>query len=471
MTPPLPTGFTARINPHVRHYDDGRTLVGGSPVRVLRLTDAARKLLSADTIEVRSPTEQVLTDRLLDTGIADPVLDTLPDIGPELLTVVIPVKDRPHQLQRLLDSIGPRIRVIVIDDASTDPQATAAVASRHGAEMIHLARNVGPAAARNHGLRLVETPYVGFVDSDVVLEPGTLATLLKHFHDPLVALAAPRIASLTQADTTGWIHRYEDHRSSLDLGSQPSLVKPGTPVSWVPSACVVARTAALGEGFDPSLRVAEDVDLVWRLADQGWRIRYEPIAVARHEHRATLRTWLARKAYYGTGADLLARRHGRHVAPAVVSPWAACFVVAVLAQRRWSAPIALAAAAAATLGIHRKVQNTTTPIRISLTLTTNGALAATAQASALLLRHWWPAATAACSISPRARRAVLVATVLDTAVEYHKGTSLDPVRFAAARRLDDLAYGAGLWQGALRGRSLRALMPVFSRNRPVARGK
>ncbi|MCW2604251.1 MAG: glycosyl transferase family 2, partial [Pseudonocardiales bacterium] len=35
-----------------------------------------------------------------------------------------------------------------------------------------------------------------------------------------------------------------------------------------------------------------------------------------------------------------------------------------------------------------------------------------------------------------------------------------PVRFAAARRLEDLAYGAGLWEGAVRARDPRALLPA-----------
>jgi hypothetical protein len=34
------------------------------------------------------------------------------------------------------------------------------------------------------------------------------------------------------------------------------------------------------------------------------------------------------------------------------------------------------------------------------------------------------------------------------------------VRFALARRLEDVAYGAGLWAGALRARDPRALLPA-----------
>jgi len=40
---------------------------------------------------------------------------------------------------------------------------------------------------------------------------------------------------------------------------------------------------------------------------------------------------------------------------------------------------------------------------------------------------------------------------------------LDPVRFAIARRLDDLAYGYGVWRSAIRGRSLAALLPDLRR--------
>jgi hypothetical protein len=35
-----------------------------------------------------------------------------------------------------------------------------------------------------------------------------------------------------------------------------------------------------------------------------------------------------------------------------------------------------------------------------------------------------------------------------------------PVRFAVARRLEDVAYGAGLWTGAVRARNPRALLPA-----------
>ena len=58
------------------------------------------------------------------------------------------------------------------------------------------------------------------------------------------------------------------------------------------------------------------------------------------------------------------------------------------------------------------------------------------------------------------RRAVVVAAIADIALEWRRNDARsDPVRFGAARRLDDVAYGAGVWWAALRARSLAALRP------------
>jgi hypothetical protein len=64
-------------------------------------------------------------------------------------------------------------------------------------------------------------------------------------------------------------------------------------------------------------------------------------------------------------------------------------------------------------------------------------------------------------VSPAARRWLLAAAVGDAAQAWwpHRA-SVGPLRFTAGRRLDDLAYGLGLWAGALRARDPRALLPA-----------
>ncbi|MFD0067074.1 MULTISPECIES: mycofactocin biosynthesis glycosyltransferase MftF [unclassified Streptomyces] len=465
---PLPNGFTVTLDRGTRVLDDGRTLLGGQPTRLMRLTPRASALLSGRALCVRDEASAFLADRLLATGMANPQLTALPapatrgDIVPSC-TYVIPVRDRSEQLARLLACIPFGSPVIVVDDASLAPERVAAVAAEHGARLLPLPVNVGPAAARNAGLRQVTTLHVAFVDSDIVLPPQTVPALMRHFADPSVAMAVPRITALTTDSSHGWISRYEHVRSSLDLGAQPASVRPGSPVSWVPSACIVARVDALlaAGGFDESLRVGEDVDLCWRLVESGRRIRYEPAVHAAHEHRAHLVDWLRRKTDYGTGAHPLAVRHPRDTATALLAPWSATLLVAVAAQRRWSLPVAAALWTTATLRIARTLHGTAHPLREAARLTGGGAVNSLAQGGALLTRHWWPATAAGCLISRRVRRAAAVAAVADVALEYRRNRSggMDPFRYAVARRLDDLAYGAGVWLSAARGRSTAALRP------------
>ncbi|MEU9343794.1 mycofactocin biosynthesis glycosyltransferase MftF [Streptomyces sp. NPDC048278] len=458
----LPHGFTVALDRHTRVLDDGRALLGGFPTRLLRLTPRARALLAGRTLRVTDAASALLADRLLEAGMANPVVGALPPCPDPRYTVVVPVRDRAHQLDRLLAGVGTDQPVIVVDDASYHPEPVAEVAARHGARLVRLTTNVGPAGARNAGLRLVTTPFVVFADSDVVVAPDAVRTLLRHFADPRVAMVTPRITGLAGAGRPTWIGRYEEARSSLDLGRHPAAVRPGTPVSWASTACVVARADVLKDGFDDALRIGEDVDLCWRLIENGLRVRYEPAAEAAHEHRVRVDDWFLRKAAYGTGAAPLARRHPEFIAPALFAPWSAALAGTLLAQRRWSLPVAGLLCAGASVRIARKLDGTGHPYRSALRLTANGAVGALSQTSALLTRHWWPVTALGCAVSSRVRRATAVAALTDIALEYRKDKAgLDPVRYGIARRLDDLAYGAGVWASVIAGRSVRALRPRF----------
>ncbi|WES64507.1 mycofactocin biosynthesis glycosyltransferase MftF [Microbacter sp. GSS18] len=467
----LPPGFTVRLARRTRMLEDGRVLVGGSPTRVARLSARGAAAFRGRDLTIADATTRRLAEHLLETGLGNPVAGTLPEIALDQVTVVIPVKERAQPLSRLLASLPTGIaRVIVVDDASDAAAEIAFAVRRAGAELLRLDVNGGPAVARNAGLARVETPFVAFIDSDVTVEPGAIGLLLRHFADPRLSLAAPRVLSTTVANPS-WVARYEDSRSSLDLGADAALVRPRSPVTWVSSTCLVGRVADLDGGFDASMRVGEDVDLVWRLVEAGRRVRFEPSAVVRHEPRETARAWLARKFFYGTGAQPLATRHPKDIAPAVLPPWGAAVLALVAIQRRWSIVAAIAVSAGALVQVARRLRNVEHPWRLATELTGTSLVAAGGQGMALLVRHWWPAAAAAALFSRRARRLVAIAAVVDAAVEYARlRPRLDPLRFAVARRLDDLAYGAGVWTSAWRGRSVGALRPAIIRTSADARG-
>lgn len=460
----LPTGFRVRLRDDVGYADHGRLLVGGSPVRAVRLGERARSLLVGGELVVTDAATARLARRLIDGNLANPLLDGS-EVALTDLTVVVPVRDRTEQLARCLAALVP-LPVIVVDDASERPHLVAEVAHRHGARVHRLTTNVGPAGARNAGLRLVRTPLVAFVDSDVTIDAAGLLDLARHCADPQVALVGPQVIGKVRSEKPRWFERYDAAASSLDLGSTGGVVRPGAAVGWLPSACLVGRTDLLtGDadggigGFEDGWRVAEDVDLVWRLVDAGHVVRYDPDVRADHDVRGTVRTWLGRKFFYGTGGADLAARHGDKVAPAVLSPTMALSGWALLQRRWWSLPVAAVAGAltARQLAPHLPVDEGRHTVAAGLAARGTGW--AVRQEAGLLLRHWWPLAALAAPFSRQVRRALLTAVLVDLFVFLRERTGVDPATALAARRLDDLAYGSGLWWGALRHRSPRCLLP------------
>ncbi|TQC40127.1 glycosyltransferase [Rhodococcus sp. WS4] len=138
---------------------------------------------------------RALARLLIDRGLGTPVLPT-DGLTARDVTVVVPVKDRPLSLGRLLASLPAGQRVVVVDDGSADQAATEAIARRTGAGVVRHPSARGQASARNTCLREVTTPLVAFVDSDVVPDDGWLDTLCTHFADPAVGLVAPRVIAL-----------------------------------------------------------------------------------------------------------------------------------------------------------------------------------------------------------------------------------------------------------------------------------
>jgi mycofactocin system glycosyltransferase len=463
--PRLPDGFAVQVDRRVRVLGRGSALLGGSPTRLLKLAPAAQDMLSDGRLKVYDDVSAQLARTLLDATVAHP----RPAGGPSHrdVTVVIPVRNNLFGVRRLVCSLR-GLRVVVVDDGSSAPiQQDDFVGAHCDVEVLRHARSKGPAAARNTGLAACATDFVAFLDSDVAPRRGWLEALLGHFCDPTVALVAPRIVGLSRSEKV--VARYEAVHSSLDLGEREAPVLPHSTVSYVPSAAIVCRCSALREigGFDETLAAGEDVDLCWRLIEAGARLRYEPIALVAHDHRTELRDWLARKAFYGGSAAPLSVRHPGKTAPLVISGWAltawilmalgtglfqvASLIVAVLTGRR----------------VANAMRGADTSPADVLMVASRGLWSAALQLASALCRHYWPLALLAALLSRHFRRVVLVAAVVDGVVDWLRrrdtiGDQSEPIGLLAyllLKRVDDLAYGLGLWCGVVRERNVRALKP------------
>jgi mycofactocin glycosyltransferase len=451
------------IDPSVRSLDDGNALVGGYPGRLIRLSASGRDALAGLIGGSRgSVAARRLGRRLVNAGMAHPRPPATHDIGD--ITVVIPVKDRADLLDRCLDALGSDVRVVVVDDGSTRPGPIAEVCRRHRSHLVVRDQSGGPAAARNDALSEVRTDLIAFLDSDCVPTETWLSELVGLFGDPEIGAVAPRVRPIngTARGRRSVLERYGSARSPLDLGRRESEVGPGRMVSYVPTAALVVRQSALAGGFASSLRYGEDVDLIWRMGDAGWHIRYVPSVTVDHGEPITWARLLGRRYHYGTSAAPLARRHRGRLAPAVVRPLPAAAVAFALARR----PLPSAAMSVISgLALARRAAKAGIP-RDLVARWSGQALVSTAEgigrAGTIVAG---PALVLVATCSRRYRWSALALLLGPPLGEWlRRRPPLDPVRWSAASLADDFAYGLGVWRGCLKERTVAPLVPSL---RPI----
>lgn len=479
----LPDGFAIVLDPDTRRIAPD-VLVGGSPTRMLRLLPAGQAALTQlERRRVDSPTTGHLARRLTDAGVAHPLPPAV-TVDARDVTVIIPVRDRADMLTRCLEALSGGHRVLVVDDGSRDAHRLAAVCAEHDVTLVRREHNGGPAAARNTGLAHLagehltggqaDSRFVAFLDSDCVPSPGWLDALAAHLADPLVGAAAPRILALP---APGSASRFAQAHGCLDLGERPARVAPRTRISYVPTAALLVRRSALAElaredaVFDPDLRYGEDVDLIWRLHDAGWRIRYDPTVRVLHEEPATWTGLLVRRFRYGTSAAPLASRHRGALAPLVLHPWAAFAVAGVLWRRPAATVLGLGGVV---IGSCRTVRALTMPARTVVPSTLEAVQQTALGVGRFAVQFASPLLLASLVAGGKrtwgrrlATVALAVAPPLHTWVR--RRPDLDPLRFTLGHLADDLAYGSGVWVGAVHARTSAPLRPqLMWRSRPAS---
>ena len=452
----LPADLHVSLAPGVRVLDEGRVLLGGEPLRALSLTSRGAEVVSgwrAPGVIGAGPARHDLARRLIDAGMLEPHPPAR--VATDDLTFVVPVRDRPEQLGRCLRALrraAPDAQVIVVDDGSVTPV--------RGADAVRVVRHPkarGAAAARNTGLAACSSTFVGFVDSDVVLPEPAAGRLLGHFVDPCVVAVAPRVRAL---GSRGVVAAYEARHSALDMGPKGGLVAPGNPVSYVPSTVMFVRRSAIGLGFDEELPIGEDVDFVWRLHTSGGRVRYAPEVDVLHEHPARLRQLVARRYIYACSVGMLARRHPGALPAVWITPAAAlAWALAIGGRRSSSAAVVIWSIARA----ERRLRDVTPASRrLAATLVLRGFGHTVAGLSRAVRRAWSPPLLVVAWRRPRVQgvlAAAFAVRILEDALATSDVRSI--LSDAPLRVLDEVVAAAGTWDGCIRSRTPRPLLPSF----------
>lgn len=228
------------------------------------------------------------------------------------MTLVVPVRGQAATLEPLLcsleaqvDAEGIPFDVVVVDDASERPLAPSLERRADRGLSLRVVRrdeNGGPGAARNSGLAVVDTPWVAFLDADVV----PASDWLQRLTGLVEPLDAPDVI---------------EGRTSIG-GDQPATpfahATEIVPPQQRGAGNLICRTEVLRSvgGFDERfydvgrrVHFREDADLLFRLEDAGCRFGFAPELIVVHpplEPSFWTPVKLARRYYFD---PLLGREH------------------------------------------------------------------------------------------------------------------------------------------------------------------
>lgn len=239
-----------------------------------------------------------------------------PDYQPEV-TVLVPAFNEENVIERcvnsILDSDYPNVRVVVIDDGSSDHTATL-VTEKFGQDprvsLIHQ-ENQGKWSAENNALSHIKSPIFVGVDADTIILPDAISWLVQQFKDESVGAVAGfvevgnRKNYLTACQTIEYLVSQAISRRGFEVFNG-ILVVPGAIGAW--------RTEAVRKaGYYSGNTITEDADLTLSVHRAGYKVRFQEQARAITEAPATVEPFLKQRLRWILGMLQTSWKHRKAI--------------------------------------------------------------------------------------------------------------------------------------------------------------
>ena len=246
-------------------------------------------------------------------------------------SVIIPLYNSAQYIRQVLDFLTAyhhayETEIIVVDDGSTDGSVSTVRQYGDAIRLVELGANRGRSFARNRGIEAAAGRVCIFLDADCVPQDEVFFQRHLAFHDDQVGALNGQVVIPEHVVNTPYLALRRQERSARGLHAQP------------PNAFATGNVSVPREllqqagGFDEQMKLFEDVDMGFRLAELGVPIyRDDRIIVEHLDVRLTLPRDMKRNylAYRESVPKIVARNpeHARHLQPLAVitrgsrSPW------------------------------------------------------------------------------------------------------------------------------------------------------
>ena len=250
------------------------------------------------------PVMEALRESLptISTAPAALTLNTVPRIS-----VVICTHNGAANLEACLNACSsleyPDFEILVIDDGSTDQ--TPEVATRFPEVRYLRQQHGGLSRARNFGATQASGGLIAYTDDDCQPDVEWLFWIAKSFDHPRIGAAGgPNIPPSPEG--------LQEAIVASATGAPSHVLSEDLRAEHLPGCNLVLRREALDSigGFQPQFVTAgDDVDLCWRLLDQGWELAFAPAAFVWHRRRTSIARYLRQQGGYGRAEALLFEVH------------------------------------------------------------------------------------------------------------------------------------------------------------------
>lgn len=239
------------------------------------------------------------------------------------ISIIVPVYNEGKVLRSSIESLleldYSNYEIIIVNDGSTDDTAIVAESlvgyqkGVSGLVKVSLINkpNGGKAKALNAGIQYSEAQFVLCMDGDSQLSEETLKMAVRHFIDPAVGAVAGNVKvqnrkrMLTDLQALEYLEGLNMARSSQGFLQMVNII-PG-PIG------IFRKSAFKDAGFYSSDTFAEDADVTLKILAAGWKIAYEPNAIAFTEAPITIYQLLKQRYRWTRGILQAIRKHKKYL--------------------------------------------------------------------------------------------------------------------------------------------------------------